>query len=344
VNPPSSNVEGGRCCGATPARNLGDRSTSDEYGDSPGIKSMPRWGFIGSGKMATALIKGMLRAGLEPAGSICASDPLPAARAALQSDTGIDVLDSNLDVARRSDVLVLAVKPQSMCEVLHELRPAVTAEHLLVSVAAGVTIAAIDEGLGGRGRLVRVMPNTPALVGEGASAYAIGPRTVPEDEAVVKGCLESVGQAVRVPESLLDAVTGLSGSGPAFVYLMIEALSDGGVRVGLPRDVATLLAAQTVLGAAMTVRDTGLHPGVLKDQVASPGGTTIAGLHELERGGVRGALIDAVTAATRRSAELAALAEPAPPPPHPPPPPPPPRPKARRPGPPPPQPPDEDPG
>jgi pyrroline-5-carboxylate reductase len=310
---------------------------------------MPRWGFIGSGKMATALIKGMIRARLEPAGSICASDPLPAARTALQSDTGIDIFDSNLDVARRSDVLVLAVKPQSMREVLHELRPAVTAEHLVVSVAAGVTIASIDEGLGGRGRLVRVMPNTPALVGEGASAYAMGPRTVPEDEAVVKGCLESVGRAVRVPESLLDAVTGLSGSGPAFVYLMIEALSDGGVRVGLPRDVATLLAAQTVLGAAMTVRDTGLHPGVLKDQVASPGGTTIAGLHELERGGVRGALIDAVKAATRRSAELAALARPAPPPPPPPTrpppsPPPPPRPKARRPGPPPPQPPDEDPG
>ena len=176
------------------------------------------------------------------------------------------------------------------------------------------------------------MPNTPALVGEGASAYAMGPRTVAEDEAVVKGCLESVGRAVRVPESLLDAVTGLSGSGPAFVYLMIEALSDGGVRVGLPRDVATLLAAQTVLGAAKTVLETGLHTGVLKDQVASPGGTTIAGLHELERGGVRGALIDAVEAAARRSAELAALAGPAPPPPRRPPPPPPPKPK--RPGPP----------
>ncbi|MGP0069589.1 MAG: pyrroline-5-carboxylate reductase [Isosphaeraceae bacterium] len=294
---------------------------------------MPRWGFIGSGKMATALVKGMLRAGIATADSICASDPLPAARAALQADTGVTVFDGNLAVAERSDVLVLAVKPQSMRHVLHEIRrPVVTPEHLVISIAAGTTIASIDEGLGGSGRLVRVMPNTPALLGEGASAYAMGPRTVPDDEAIVKGCLESVGRAVRVPESLLDAVTGLSGSGPAFVYLMIEALSDGGVRVGLPRDVATLLAAQTVLGAAMMVRDTGEHPGALKDQVASPGGTTIAGLHALERGGLRAALMDAVEAATNRSAELAALARPAPPPPPRPGPPPPPPPKPRRPG------------
>ena len=205
------------------------------------------------------------------------------------SETGIAVFDSNLAVVERSEVLVLAVKPQSMRDLLRELRPAVTSEHLLISIAAGITIASIDEGLGAAGRLVRVMPNTPALVGEGASAYAMGPRTVRDDEVIVKGCLDSVGRSVRVPESLLDAVTGLSGSGPAFVYLIIEALSDGGVRAGLPRDVATLLAAQTVLGAAMMVRDTGQHPGVLKDQVASPGGTTIAGLHALERGGVRGA-------------------------------------------------------
>jgi pyrroline-5-carboxylate reductase len=303
-------------------------------GDSPGINRMPRWGFIGSGKMATALIKGMIRAGLAPAESISASDPLAAARTVLQSETGVNISDSNVEVVRQSDVLVLAVKPQSMRQVLDELRPTVTGKHLVVSVAAGVKIASIDEGLEARGRLVRVMPNTPALVGEGASAYAMGPRTVAEDEAVVRGCLDSVGRAVRVPESLLDAVTGLSGSGPAFIYVMIEALSDGGVRAGLPREVAMLLAVQTVLGAAMTVRETGLHPGVLKDQVASPGGTTIAGLHELERGGVRGALIDAVQAAARRSAELAALARPEPRPPHPPasgPPGPPPRPPGPRP-------------
>jgi pyrroline-5-carboxylate reductase len=148
------------------------------------------------------------------------------------------------------------------------------------------------------------MPNTPCLVGASASGYTPGERATPEDVALVDRLLNAVGRAFRVPESLLDAVTGLSGSGPAFVYLMIEALSDGGVRVGLPRDVATALAAQTVLGSAKMVLETGSHPGVLKDAVASPGGTTIAGLHALERGGVRGALMDAVEAATRRATEL----------------------------------------
>jgi pyrroline-5-carboxylate reductase len=257
-------------------------------------------------------VKGMIRAGIAPVESIRASDPLASARALLESETGIAVFDSNLPVVEGSDILILAVKPQSMRQVLEQLRPSLTAEHLVVSVAAGITIASIVEGLGSQVRVVRVMPNTPALVGKGASAFALGPGVKSEDEAVVRTFLGSVGSAVCVAESLLDAVTGLSGSGPAFVYLMIEALSDGGVRVGLPRDVATLLAAQTLLGAAAMVLETGLHPGVLKDQVASPGGTTIAGLHALERAGVRGALIDAVEAATRRSAELSGLAAPSP--------------------------------
>jgi pyrroline-5-carboxylate reductase len=258
--------------------------------------------------MATALIRGMLRAGVTDAGSVCASDPVAAARAALGEETGIAVHESNAEVVRQSDVLLLAVKPQSMAQVLTELRPMVSAEHLVISIAAGVSLATLEGGLGSGVRLARVMPNTPALIGAGASGYCLGRHARGADESVVKSCLASVGQAHRVPESLLDAVTGLSGSGPAFVYVIIEALSDGGVRVGLPRDVATSLAAQTVLGAAQMVLETGTHPGVLKDQVASPGGTTIAGLHALERGGVRAALIDAVEAATRRSAELAALA------------------------------------
>jgi pyrroline-5-carboxylate reductase len=258
--------------------------------------------------MATALIKGMVRVELAPIEAICASDPLGEAREHLAAETGITVFEANCLVAERSDVLVLAVKPQQMRQALDELRPALLSSHLIVSIAAGITIASIIEGLGEDTRVVRVMPNTPALIGEGASAFALGPRVTPEDEAAVSAFLRSVGVAVRVTESLLDAVTGLSGSGPAFVYLIVEALSDGGVRAGLPRDIATLLAAQTVAGAARMVRETGLHTGVLKDQVASPGGTTIAGLHALERGGVRGALIDAVEAATKRSAELAALA------------------------------------
>jgi pyrroline-5-carboxylate reductase len=269
---------------------------------------MRRWGFIGSGKMATALVTGMLRTGIAPAEAIRASDPLETARRQLASDTGVTVYESNIPVVQQSDVVVLAVKPQSMREVLENLRPVVSAEHLVVSIAAGITIASIVNGLGAGVRVVRVMPNTPALIGEGVSAYALGPGVRHEDETAVKAFLDSVGRTVRVAESSLDAVTGLSGSGPAFVYLMIEALSDGGVKAGLTRDVATLLAAQTVLGAAAMVRETGQHPGLLKDQVASPGGTTIAGLHALERAGVRGALIDAVEAATRRSAELARLA------------------------------------
>jgi len=274
-----------------------------------------RWGFIGSGRMATALIRGMLRAGTAEPGAVTASDPVEPARSALRAATGVTVTESNAEVARRSDVIVLAVKPQGMARVLEGLRPDVTPDHLVVSIAAGVSLSALAAGLGPDRRLVRVMPNTPALVGEGASGYCLGPHARPDDEGVVRACCEAVGRAHRVPESLLDAVTGLSGSGPAFVYMIIEALSDGGVRVGLPRDVATSLAAQTVLGAAKMVLETGDHPGVLKDQVTSPGGTTIAGVHALERGGLRAALIDAVEAATRRSAELAAQAAPAVPPP-----------------------------
>jgi pyrroline-5-carboxylate reductase len=263
-----------------------------------------RWGFIGSGKMATALIRGMLKAGVSSPQQIRASDPVEEARRVLGGETGIGIADSNVEVVEQSDVVVLAVKPQSMASVHEQIRPALSQAKLIISIAAGITIETLQKGLGPDVRIIRVMPNTPALVGEGASAYALGPGVREDEEALVRTCLNSVGRSVRVPELQLDAVTGLSGSGPAFVYVMIEALSDGGVRMGLPRETATILAAQTVLGAARMVLETGLHPGLLKDQVTSPGGTTIAGLHALERGKVRGDLIDAVEAATRRSAEL----------------------------------------
>lgn len=262
-----------------------------------------RIGFLGAGKMATALAKGWIEAGLVQAADVVASDPVSQAKAAFAKDGGGTVLDGNLQVVAAAQVLILAVKPQNMTALLNEIRPAVTAQHLVVSIAAGIPLAQIEERLGPR-RLIRVMPNTPCLVGASASAYAAGSKATPEDIALVDRLLNSVGRAMAVPEKLLDAVTGLSGSGPAYVFLMIEALSDGGVRMGLPRDVATLLAAQTLFGAAKMLLETGLHPGTLKDMVASPGGTTIAGLHELERGGLRGVLMNAVEAATLRSAEL----------------------------------------
>ena len=266
-----------------------------------------RWGFIGAGKMASAMIRGMIRHG-QPAECIAASDNHAATRAALVSETGILSFQTNAEVVARSEVIVLAVKPQVLPQVLAELRPELTADHLIVSIAAGVTLATLAKGLGEDRRIIRVMPNTPAVVGEGAAGYSLGARAGEDDERTVLACLEAVGKAFRVPEPLLDAVTGVSGSGPAFACLMIEALSDGGVKVGLPRELATTLAAQTLLGTARMVLETGMHPGALKDQVTSPAGTTIAGLHALERGGVRAALIDAVEAAYRRSVELAEAA------------------------------------
>jgi pyrroline-5-carboxylate reductase len=266
--------------------------------------SGPRVGFLGAGQMATALARGWLAAGLLGREHIRASDPLPVARDAFARETGVTAVDGNRGVVEGSDLLVLAVKPQNVAAVLAEVRPLISGRHCVVSIAAGVTLARLGELLGPACRLVRVMPNTPCLVGASASAYAAGPTATEEDVRLVDWLMNAIGRALPLPEKLLDAVTGLSGSGPAFVYVMIEALSDGGVRMGLPRDVATVLAAQTVLGAARMVLDTGLHPGLLKDRVASPGGTTIAGLHALECGGLRAALMNAVEAATLRSAEL----------------------------------------
>jgi pyrroline-5-carboxylate reductase len=269
-----------------------------------GVRDESRIGFLGAGKMATALARGWIAAGLLSPAGCRGSDPVAAARQAFSAESGGATGARNIDVVEASDVLLLAVKPQNMAEVLADIAPAVGARHLVLSIAAGVTLGQLAATLGTDRRLVRIMPNTPCLVGASASAYALGEHVLPDDVALVERLLNVVGIAFQLPERLLDAVTGLSGSGPAFVYAVIEALSDGGVRVGLPRDVATALAAQTVLGSARMVLETGLHTGVLKDQVASPGGTTIAGLHALERGGLRAALMDAVEAATARSQQL----------------------------------------
>ncbi len=254
--------------------------------------------------MATALAAGLIHSKFTTPAKVIASDVYAAAVTQFTAATGARSATSNLEVVKASQVVVLAVKPHQMAAVLTEIAPAITDQHLVVSIAAGIKLAAISEKLGASRRVVRVMPNTPCLVGASASGFAIGGGATNDDALQVEALLKTVGVAFRVDERLLDAVTGLSGSGPAYVYAIIEALSDGGVRVGLPRDVATKLAAQTLLGAAKMVLETNEHPGALKDAVTSPGGTTIAGLHALEQGCLRGTLMNAVVAATQRATEL----------------------------------------
>lgn len=254
--------------------------------------------------MATALAKGFIQAGLVSPQQIIASDVHESSAASFAREVGTRTTAFNPDVVKFAKVLILAVKPDQIASVLSEIREHFTEQHLLISIAAGVTLARLESCLETGARLVRVMPNTPALVGESASAFAIGKAALSADAELTQQLLSAVGLAFQVKENLLDAVTGLSGSGPAYGYLFIEALSDGGVASGLPRDVATRLAAQTVLGAASMVLKTGLHPGALKDMVTSPGGTTIEGVHELELGGLRGTVMNAVRAATEKSKQL----------------------------------------
>jgi pyrroline-5-carboxylate reductase len=262
--------------------------------------------FLGAGQMATALAKGWITAQLLDLQYSFASDPHKASREKFHTATNIPVGNSNTALLSQCDVIVLAVKPQIIPKVLDEIGPHIKPQHLVVSIAAGITLTQLQEGLGSSARIVRVMPNTPALVGQSASGFALGSAATPDDAKLVETLFRSVGVAYQLPEHLLDAVTGLSGSGPAYAYMFIEALADGGVKMGLPRDVAIKLAAQTVLGAAKMVLETGQHPAVLKDAVTSPGGTTIAGLHALEQAGFRAAAIDAVEAATERAKELGA--------------------------------------
>ena len=261
-------------------------------------------GFLGAGNMGEALIRGMLQAGLVPAGSIFASDPQRERLAHVVKQYGIRGVSGNAELVREADVVVLAVKPQIMASVLAEIAPAVDARKLCVSVAAGVATGTIRSQLSRPVRLIRVMPNTPALVLEGVTAIARADGLEPGDLETVQELFGAVGKAVLLDEDALDAVTGLSGSGPAYIAIVIESLADGGVKMGLDRATAMTLAAQTVLGSAKLILETGVHPGQLKDMVSSPGGTTIAGISALEEGGVRRTFITAVERATLRSREL----------------------------------------
>jgi pyrroline-5-carboxylate reductase len=263
-----------------------------------------RIGFIGAGQMATALGQALVKAGLTAGERLLASDVSSAAAERFAAATGGSIAPDNAAVTATADVVFLAVKPQQMPPVLREIGPQVTERTLLVSIAAGIRLQTLAAGVGSGARLIRVMPNTPCLVGHGACAYSAGPNATAADRQLIARLLGAVGLAIEVEEKLLDAVTGLSGSGPAFVYMVIEALADGGVRMGLPRATAAALAAHTVRGAAEMVLSSHEHPAVLKDRVASPGGTTIAGIETLEAAGLRGAMIAAVAAAARRSAEL----------------------------------------
>jgi len=260
-------------------------------------------GFIGAGQMAGALARGFLHGGQLSADRVFATDPSATATERFQEKVpGCRFVDDNRTLLESAEVVFLAIKPQYVEVVASKIAP-VAGDRLIVSILAGVSLGRLQRLLGTE-RVIRVMPNTPCLVGQSAAAYCVGEGATAEDAELVESLLSTVGKVWRVEENLMDGVTGLSGSGPAFIYLLIEAMSDAGVQAGLPRDISTQLAAQTVKGAAEMVLETGLHPGQLKDQVTSPAGTTIRGLHVLEQRGVRGSMIDAIMAAAQRSGEL----------------------------------------
>jgi len=262
-------------------------------------------GFVGGGNMATAMIKGLLAGGLYRPEQIIASDVEAPKRTALRRRFKVATTDDNAALVREVPVVVLAVKPQIIDAVLAEMQPAMTDKKLIVSIAAGVTTSRLEEGLGGRSRVLRVMPNTPALLGKGMSVLVRGRHATPADERIGLRVLRAVGRAIAVhDESLLDGVTGLSGSGPAYVYLFAESLIAGGVVAGLPEALAAQLAFETLAGAAAMLQETGETPAALRAMVTSPGGTTFAGLGELERRGFTDAVQAAVVTATRRSEEL----------------------------------------
>ncbi len=261
-------------------------------------------GFIGAGNMAEAMIRGLVEGGHVDAKQIVASGPRRERLDELAQRYAIEVTTDNSDIAKRCSLIVLAVKPQILAKVLREIGAGLEPGALVVSIAAGVDAATIEHAIADGVHVVRAMPNTPALVGAGATAIAAGKHASDADLATARALFDAVGITVVLDEGQLDAVTGLSGSGPAYIFLILEALADAGVKVGLARRIAQRLAAQTVMGSAKMLLDTDEHPGKLKDMVTSPGGTAIAGLHTLEQGGLRTTLINAVETATNRAKEL----------------------------------------
>jgi len=260
-------------------------------------------GFIGGGNMAEALVRALLKGALPP-GQVILAEPVEERRMLLNHRFQVKVTADNLEVVKNADLVVLAVKPQVSAKVLREVAPAFSSRRLLISILAGVATETLEGYFDGSPRVIRAMPNTAAIVGEAATAICPGRYASTEDLATARDLFSAVGSVQVVSEDLMDAVTGLSGSGPAFVFTVIEALIDGGVRQGLSRETAHALAVQTVLGAARLVQKSAEHPAVLRDRVCSPGGTTIAGMQAIEERGLRATLIEAVARATQRSREL----------------------------------------
>ncbi len=267
------------------------------------MAELGRIGLVGGGNMGSALLKGLIASGTAAAGDIQVAELDRERAQVLRQELGVTVVDSG-EKLEKLDVLILAVKPADIPHAVLDAAPALAPASLVITLAAGVRIETVAENLPPMQPVVRAMPNTPALIGQGATALAAGPEAGPEHLEMARRVFAAVGRVVTVPEKLMDAVTGLSGSGPAYVFLFIESLADAGVAQGLDRSTALELAAQTVAGASALLLEKGEHPARLKDMVTSPGGTTIAGLHALERGGFKGLVMDAVAAATRRGREL----------------------------------------
>jgi pyrroline-5-carboxylate reductase len=268
------------------------------------MDNLGKLAIIGAGAMGSAFAGGLIDAGVVAARDVTLADVDRERLDKAQSELGVVVTSDNSTAVRDADVVLIAVKPAQVSAALTDMRLGIGSRQLIVSIAAGVKIDSIEAALPAGTAVIRAMPNTPCLIRAGAIGFSRGTAVSEDQTQLAERIFDAVGISFEVPEKLLDAVTGLSGSGPAYVYLMIEALSDGGVRMGLPRAVAMKLAAQTVLGAARMVVEKGEHPAMLKDQVASPGGTTIAGIEALEKAGFRSALIEAVKAATKRAEEL----------------------------------------